>query len=195
MTERRQEILTVALRLLCSRGYAAFSYKDIAKVMGITTASLHYHFESKEMLGLALCDYIEEVQTRVASDLAHREPDDRAVLASFLRRWAVHWADGAICPIASLQSDLDALPPALQQRLAALSKFEIGLVARHLQRAADGGGLTLAGPTEEEAALLLAAYKGVALYSRVMGPSFRETMLGRIIGPLEPPNENRDSQL
>ncbi|HIE19064.1 TPA: TetR/AcrR family transcriptional regulator, partial [Candidatus Bathyarchaeota archaeon] len=35
-------------------GYGGFSYSDLSKALGITKASIHHHFPSKEELGLAV---------------------------------------------------------------------------------------------------------------------------------------------
>src|ERR1039457_3382281 len=47
-------ILDVAERLAQTRGYNGFSYADIAAKLGVTKASLHYHFPSKAELGRVL---------------------------------------------------------------------------------------------------------------------------------------------
>src|ERR1700730_8911029 len=49
-------ILDVAERLVQTRGFNGFSYADIAGELGITKASLHYHFASKAELGEALIE-------------------------------------------------------------------------------------------------------------------------------------------
>src|SRR6202050_5213821 len=49
-------ILDVAEQLAQTRGYNGFSYADIASQLGVTKASLHYHFPSKAELGRALID-------------------------------------------------------------------------------------------------------------------------------------------
>src|SRR2546423_15142856 len=49
-----ERILDIAERLLQTRGFNNFSYADIATELGITTASLHYHFPGKAELGQAL---------------------------------------------------------------------------------------------------------------------------------------------
>ena len=45
-TNTSQQILDIAQRLVQTRGFNAFSYADIANAMGISKASLHYHFVS-----------------------------------------------------------------------------------------------------------------------------------------------------
>jgi TetR/AcrR family transcriptional repressor of nem operon len=49
-----QSILDVAQRLIQTRGYNGFSYKDVVAALGIRTASIHYHFATKADLGVAL---------------------------------------------------------------------------------------------------------------------------------------------
>lgn len=48
------KILDIAERRMRMAGYNAVSYRDIAAEMGIKSASLHYHFQKKEDLGVAL---------------------------------------------------------------------------------------------------------------------------------------------
>ena len=40
-------ILDIAERLVQTRGFNRFSYADIAAELGITTASVHYHFPAR----------------------------------------------------------------------------------------------------------------------------------------------------
>ena len=46
-----ERILDIAERLVQTRGFTNFSYADIAAELGITKASLHYHFPGKAELG------------------------------------------------------------------------------------------------------------------------------------------------
>ena len=49
-----EQILNAAEDLLQRRGYNAFSYHHIAIQLGVRNAAIHYHFPSKEDLGVAL---------------------------------------------------------------------------------------------------------------------------------------------
>lgn len=45
--DTKKEILRVSARLFAERGYSETSTRDIAKIVGIASPSLYYHFESK----------------------------------------------------------------------------------------------------------------------------------------------------
>ena len=47
-SERRDQIIAIATRLIASRGYAATTVRDIADEAGILSGSLYHHFASKE---------------------------------------------------------------------------------------------------------------------------------------------------
>src|ERR1700690_1820272 len=55
-TAAARAILDAAERLAQTRGYNGFSYADVAAQIGVTKASLHYHFPSKAELGRALIE-------------------------------------------------------------------------------------------------------------------------------------------
>lgn len=49
-SERRDEILAIAARLIAKRGYSATTVRDIADEAGILSGSLYHHFSSKEAM-------------------------------------------------------------------------------------------------------------------------------------------------
>ena len=54
MRDTRAELLMQAETLVRGRGYAGFSYADLAAAVGIRKASIHHHFPTKIDLGAAL---------------------------------------------------------------------------------------------------------------------------------------------
>jgi TetR/AcrR family transcriptional regulator, cholesterol catabolism regulator len=70
----RQVILEAAAELFASRGYAGTSIRDIAEAVSMKTASLYYHFPSKEDLFLeAHAAGIQIVTDAVRAAIAHIE--------------------------------------------------------------------------------------------------------------------------
>ena len=111
----RDAIMDAAERLLRSKGYAAFSYADLAEVVGIRKASIHHHFPTKEDLGTAIVkDYIHKVTENLANTEASSvRLDDR--LEGFRQGFRVG-ADLGMLPLCgALAAEMAALPPSLQK--------------------------------------------------------------------------------
>ena len=68
--ERRNEILDVAERLFCTRGYDNTSTNDILAEIGIARGTLYYHFKSKEDILDAMIDRVLDEIIRKASHIA-----------------------------------------------------------------------------------------------------------------------------
>ena len=68
--ERRNEILDVAERLFCTKGYDQTSTNDILSEIGIARGTLYYHFSSKEDILDAMIDRILDEIVRRASRIA-----------------------------------------------------------------------------------------------------------------------------
>jgi len=54
MNERASQIIDTAIKMIREGGYHSFSFRQIATELGIKSASIHYHFPSKEDLGVAV---------------------------------------------------------------------------------------------------------------------------------------------
>ncbi len=64
----RDQILEAAERRVRSVGFANTSFRDIAKDVGVKSASVHYHFPTKADLGEALiAAYTERFEARLAA--------------------------------------------------------------------------------------------------------------------------------
>src|SRR5438874_3650023 len=83
-----ERALDVAERLVQTRGFNNFSYADIAAELGITTASLHYHFPGKAELGKALIDRYSERFSAALGKIDHDLPDPRAKLQAYADLYA-----------------------------------------------------------------------------------------------------------
>lgn len=70
------EILSATERALCEHGYANLTMQRIADEAGMTTAAIHYHFDTKqELLNAFLADLIERFEGHLDCEAA--EPSAR----------------------------------------------------------------------------------------------------------------------
>ncbi|MGH3995802.1 MAG: TetR/AcrR family transcriptional regulator [Pseudonocardiaceae bacterium] len=86
-TDTRATIRAVAMELFSARGYEQTSLREIAERVGLTKASLYYHYPSKQALLLDLIQPLVERWRAIAShteSLPHTPDDVRAVLARCL---------------------------------------------------------------------------------------------------------------
>src|ERR1700749_5032156 len=83
-----ERILDIAERLVQVRGFNNFSYADVASELGITKASLHYHFPGKAELGQALITRYAERFSHALEAIDRDQPNARAKLAAYAGLYA-----------------------------------------------------------------------------------------------------------
>src|SRR5437762_10694573 len=83
-----ERMLDIAERLVQVRGFNDFSYADIAAELGITKASLHYHFPGKAELGQALIARYTERFSAALSRIDRDLPDARTKLEAYAALYA-----------------------------------------------------------------------------------------------------------
>jgi AcrR family transcriptional regulator len=70
--EPREEILVAAARLFSGRGIGAIRMADIARAVGVTPASIYYHFDNREAIVEALLEYVVDESAAFATASAGR---------------------------------------------------------------------------------------------------------------------------
>jgi AcrR family transcriptional regulator len=67
--DTRTRILEAAFTVLSRQGYENSSIKDIAEEAGVAQGLIHYHYKSKQMLVLAVLEYVcQKVEVGVAGE-------------------------------------------------------------------------------------------------------------------------------
>jgi len=83
--ERRRAIVDAMLDVVAAQGYEGASTKDIAAAAGLTTGLLHYHFDSKQAMLVALFDrLVAEVDGRFSVLAVHAGSSAMGQLEAFI---------------------------------------------------------------------------------------------------------------
>jgi TetR/AcrR family transcriptional repressor of nem operon len=112
-------ILDTAEKLILTRGFNGFSYKDIAEAVGIRKASIHHHFPTKAILAAA---FIERFVHRFGQWRERVAPLPVSQKLSAFFDLIKHVSDNAekICPMGMLTAEYPTLPPLVQDHLRKL---------------------------------------------------------------------------
>ncbi|MBH0779072.1 TetR/AcrR family transcriptional regulator [Nocardia bovistercoris] len=109
-------IRDAAVKLFGSKGFEQTSLREVADAVGITKASLYYHYPSKLDLLLAIIDPIIDHMRDITEDIdavPHDPEGIRAVLRTYLRGLIRHRDAGALCirdTVAILNAMADRYP-------------------------------------------------------------------------------------
>jgi len=114
INQTREKLLKEATLLMCRNGYSAFSYADLSKVIGISKASIHHHFATKETLAeqVILTAY-ENTQTRLDEILIHHQTLITR-LEQYFQMFSESEALSQLPLCAALSSEFENLPEKIQ---------------------------------------------------------------------------------
>jgi TetR/AcrR family transcriptional repressor of nem operon len=167
--DTREEILNAAEELLQRRGYNAFSYQHIAVQLGIRNAAIHYHFPSKEDLGVAL---VRRYRQRFADWAVEVGSLDNAWdrMQAYFRTYVDYLeAQCKICPGGVLGSEFEAIPEEMRQEARLLMREIFDWLVETLELGRRQGRLVFHGDCGHKAIEIGAALQGALQIARVAG--------------------------
>jgi TetR/AcrR family transcriptional repressor of nem operon len=179
------KILDVAERLVQVRGFNGFSYADVAGELGVTKASLHYHYPGKAELGEAL---INRYATRFAEALLTIDAEGKDVpskLAAYAGLYAGVLQEQRMCLCGMLAADYETLPSAMR---AAVVRFfdENGIwLEQVLEQGTKDGTVHYEGSAHDAAQLIISTLEGAMLVARPYGdPERFQSAAARLLSTL-----------
>ena len=164
-----ERILDLAERLVQTRGFNGFSYADIAASLGVTKASLHYHFPAKAALGKSLIGRYERNFLAALEAIDAKVKSPREKLRRYAGINAGVLADGRMCLCGMLAAEYATLPKAMQQELRHFFAENERWLAAVLEDGQRAGELEFAGSPREVASLLVSSLEGAMMLARSHG--------------------------
>jgi TetR/AcrR family transcriptional regulator, transcriptional repressor for nem operon len=159
-------ILDVAEQLAQTRGYNGFSYADVAAQLGVTKASLHYHFPSKAQLGSALIDRYQTTFGEALRAIDGKTKDPAEKLERYVDLYDSVLRNDRMCLCGMLAAEYSTLPAAMQAALTSFFDSNERWLTAVLQSGVERGALVLAGAANARARVLLGALEGALLVAR-----------------------------
>jgi TetR/AcrR family transcriptional repressor of nem operon len=181
-------ILDIAERLAQMRGFNGFSYADIAAELGISKASLHYHFATKADLGEAL---IGRYAARFGEALAAIDAGTPAAPVK-LQGYADLYADvlrnQRMCLCGMLAAEYPTLPDAMQASVVSFFDQNEAWLQHVLEQGRRDGSLQFTGSSRDVARMIVSCLEGAMLVARPYGdvPRFQDATASLMTGLTSP---------
>ncbi|WP_417778169.1 TetR/AcrR family transcriptional regulator [Stutzerimonas xanthomarina] len=170
----RSDLLASAEILLRTRGYAAFSYADLAEEIGIKKASIHHHFPTKESLAIAI---VESYLFRFKSQLECINVQNTDIIDR-LKAFAMMFAkssESALLPLCgALAAELLALPESLKQLTKDFFETHLNWLQINIVKGQEAGELKAELDSVKVARLILNTLEGGSFVSWALNDNYEQ---------------------
>jgi len=163
--DTREEILAAARTTAQAHGYGGLSFRELAKQVGIKSASLHYHFPTKGDLAGALAQRYADDAERIFAEVLAASKDPAVLVRAFtdvLRLALVN--DNRMCLYGILSAERAELAPEVRIEVERFAEVSVRFLAK---------ALVLSGASEDvaraRALAMFAAIEGAQLVARGRG--------------------------
>jgi TetR/AcrR family transcriptional regulator, transcriptional repressor for nem operon len=179
-TETRDALLDAAQELAQTRGYNAFSFRDLSARVGVKTASIHYWFPTKGDLGRELMSrYHRDFMAALAAIDARRWAAKKKLLAfAELFRAALMKGD-RMCLCGMLATEFGTLPPGVQGEVKAFFGAAERWLAGVMWAGRKAKELRFDGEPEQAARVLFSSLEGAMMTARAFGDEDRLVSAGK----------------
>ena len=179
--DTRTRILDLAEVLLLERGFNAFSYQHLARELGVKPAAIHYHYPSKDDLGVALVSR-QLRRLRKWRDLPRvAELGPAQQLEALLAVYDNHLGhDRRVCLFGALAADFRTLPAAMQAELRTFNRELTEWLAEVLAVGRATGALRFVGSPAAKSAQVLTTLAGALQVARVHDETPFQVIVGQL---------------
>ena len=124
----REKIIALAQEAIASRGYSAFSFRELAIELGIKSASIHYHFPTKTHLGVEVARaYHSQLQHAFDSIAIGYANDPKKAIESLIAVYRYEARSSqrmTVCTM--LGAEIKNLPIEIQTEMLSFYELNIG---------------------------------------------------------------------
>lgn len=176
-SDKAVAIMNSARTLMMERGYNGFSFRDVAAVVGIKSASIHYHFATKADLAQAVASAYRQNFKEATSKINTKGAPDTlraygALFISTLRE------ECGLCLGGVLAGDVSSLPDKVREEVALFFAEQYDWIATVLREGQAKGEIREDLDADLFAKMFVPSLEGSMMVSRGTGqPEDLETSL------------------
>jgi AcrR family transcriptional regulator len=134
MSDRQEEIVSTALRLISEQGIQELTMKKIAGAIGITEPALYRHFVSKFQILSAVIDRVAYMHSTIFKDLSEGGLTYAENIATFFQRHALLFTREPTMTAILFSEDLFRSEKALAERVASIMDSTMHTIELELRR-------------------------------------------------------------
>ncbi|MGV0680615.1 MULTISPECIES: TetR/AcrR family transcriptional regulator [Mycobacteriaceae] len=182
--DTRTSLIESAEHLIRARGYSAFSYADLEKRIGIRKASIHYHFPTKEDLGVSVVEtYIAELAAQLEAIEADW-PGALARLAAFAEMFKESRSAETLPLCGALAAEMTILPDSMQALTAKYFETHLQWIEKTIAGGVANGEIPATRDARQKALEILSLLEGASLVSwgLMRQADIESAAIGRILG-------------
>ena len=167
MKTTAERILEQATLLIQTHGYTAFSYSDIAKQLGIKTASIHYHYPGKHTLGVSVMARYRNLHKAAMAEIDARLEDPIKKLSAFAELFNSTLGNNFLmCPCGMLSSNINDLPKPIKEEIREFYKDSEVWLSKVLKTGLKNKVFKFDTPAADCAKMIFSAFEGAMLSAR-----------------------------
>jgi TetR/AcrR family transcriptional repressor of nem operon len=151
------------------RGYAGFSYADLANAIGIRKASIHYYFPTKEDLGAVLIESYRERYDVMLAAIWQGSESAIARVAAYARLYREGLSEDQGCLCGVMACERDILPRRLREAIARFFEAHHLWLQRVLEAGTGGKLVRQDLDPAAQASLVLSALQGALMVWHLFG--------------------------
>jgi AcrR family transcriptional regulator len=177
----REQIIDKAFQLMLQRGMNGFSYRDIAKPLGVKNAAIHYHFPNKTDLIKALIDENHQLLRRSTSEFMAYGGKARTQLEGLFAFTMNQCNCGRpICMVGALAIDYDELSDELKAANDRFMRDSVNWLTRVMEVGRKQEEFHFGGDAMSKAVSILAMIQGARQLARIHGLDYLEKIFQQI---------------
>ncbi len=182
-----ERVLDTAQRLIQTRGFNGFSYRDIAGEIGIKSASVHYYFPSKADLGVALVSRYRKNFAAELDGILDRHAEASKRLKAFVELFRQTLKSERLCLCGMLGAERDGLPEPVNDQVRAFFQLCEGWLCEVLKNGRKAGELAFRGNPRNVADQFLSLLEGAMVLARSLNdPERFDKAASTYLGVLKP---------
>ena len=165
--DTKQVIMDAARAMVQARGYSGLSFRELAKEVGVKSASIHYHFPTKGDLGAALARRYADEAIEIFDAFLEASPDIGACMRKYTEVFRSALSNNnRMCLCGIMAAEHDDLPAEVRAEVDRFTDVNIRWLIKLLSR---GKSKAAAGPIAQRALAIFAAVEGAQLVARGRG--------------------------